>query len=245
MYKSHLEYVKNDVYLWVNCIKASGIVFFAKPGIRESVIGVPIAFLYPLVLTKTKLKDKSVLFSSILLIFSIVLGFSYLFWETGISPRFLVLFSISSALLFPFFIDYLKSTFGKFFRNPNRILKIILILLLINRLLIISFAFPGIEATLNVPNETKMVLWIDDNIPIDSNIIIQKNFNSDMDENLVFIKRVLCPREIIFFWGGGGDDYTINKNTYYLCYDDSLPEGDIVHKEKSIVLVKLRDNKLK
>lgn len=240
IYKSHLEYVAKDPHLWINYIKASGIVFFAKPGVRETVIGVPLAVLYPVVLINSKLKDRSIVFSSILMIFSVFLGVSYLFWESGFSPRSLVLFSISSALLFPFFIDYCKKILDKRFKKKSdKIMFILLILILINRLLIISFAFPEIDCNLTKTDKIKMVLWVDDNIPIESNIIIQKDFfNVDIDEgNTIFIKRALYPREVIFT----EDYYNLNEGAYYISYNSSFTDLEVIHKEKNILLIMGRD----
>lgn len=233
-YLSHLEHVAKESHLWINYIKASGIVFFAKPGVKETVIGFPLSVIYPAVIIKTKLKDRSIIFSSILMIFSICLGISYLFWKSNLSSRSLVLFSISSALLFPFFIRDSKSILNKFFRkHSDKIMHVLLILILINRLLIISFAFPEIDSNIPKTENTKIILWMDDNLPLDSIIIIEEDFYAEWGLTQVTINRILYPRKIVV----NEENYATNSPTYRLFYEKSPLRGSIIHNENNLILV--------
>jgi len=244
-YNSHIVEVKVYPSLWNTWIKESGIIFYANPSakytaIRAPILGFPLSFMYLSLFFRKRFFDKSILFSLFLLIFSFLLGISYYLYETIFSARSFVIFSISSVLLLPSFIMLMQEIFNKHFKNKSKkILYIFLILLLINRALIFSFTYPSYKNDY-IEEKSLMILWIDDNVPIESTIVIEKDFTfGEYPLNIEsHVERILYPRETIF----GEGNYTINKNTYYLCYDDSLVERGIVHKETGLVLVKLGDN---
>ena len=232
-YKEHIVDIQCYPQVWLNNIYASGIVFFAKPGVRESVIGFPLAILYPLILLKKGYRKNDILFGSLVIAFSLCLGVSYLFYKNGLAYRYKPIFAIGSALLFPQFIEFLRDLSKKILKNKySKWIIIFVILILANRALIDLFAFPEIQMANVKTEDSKMILWIDDNVPNESIIIFSENlFSNKMGLSEEYYAVLLYPR----ITAKGTEGYIDGKTCYKLGYFDS---NNIVHQENDLVLIK-------
>ncbi|HOT84881.1 MAG: hypothetical protein BWY36_00631 [Candidatus Diapherotrites archaeon ADurb.Bin253] len=233
VYQEHIVDVQYYPQVWLNSIYASGIVFFAKPGIRESVIGFPLAILYPLILLKKNYRKNDIMFGSLIIAFSLCLGVSYLFYKNGLALRYKSIFAIGSAILFPQFIEFLRDLSKKILKNKfSKWIIIFVILILANRALIDLFAFPEIEMANVKTEDSKMILWIDDNIPNDTTIILGDNvFSNQLGLTKESVLVLLYPRNIVKEIGFD----TSGKTCYKLGYFDS---NNIVHQENDLFLIR-------
>ncbi|MCC7572393.1 MAG: hypothetical protein KO464_03285 [Candidatus Methanofastidiosum sp.] len=243
-YNAHIVEVKQNPKLWNNWIKEGGIIFYRNHPPKYTpastpLIGFPLSLTYLSLFFKDKLINKSILFSLFLMVFTLILYMSYYFYETSFASRAVVFFSISSALLFPSFVKLLEEIFNKHFKNKyKKIIFIFLILLTINRVLIVSFEYPNLT-TRYITEESKMLLWMDDNLPLKSTVIIEieQDFyirdTRGLGTDVGHVTRILYPRKIIFRKG----DYNIKNPTYHLFYDKLYIEKDLIHRENDLVLV--------
>lgn len=227
VYEKHLTEFGFSPNFWLYGIYASGIVFFADFGAKALIIGFPIGILFPLVLWKYKAKDKAILFSSILLVFSVILGLSFYLFESGLAYRYKPLFSIGSALLFPYFITFVEENIQNIFNRKNlkKIVYCVVILILINRALIVTFSPPDIRRAEISEEDSRMMLWIDDNLP-NSAIIV-------LDNNIYSSEIILYPRKIVNI----KNINEINTTEYYFLTKNSLLDGDeFIHSEGNLTL---------
>jgi len=227
VYGEHLTEFGFSPNFWLYGIYASGIVFFADFGVKDLIIGFPIGILFPIVLLKYKAKDKAILFSSILLTFSVILGLSFYLFESGLAYRYKPLFSIGSALLFPYFIVFVEENIQNIFNRKNlkKIIYCFVILILINRALIVSFSPPDIRRAEVSEEESRMMLWIDDNLANSAVIVL--------DNNIYSSQLILYPRELVNIININ----EINTKEYYFLTRNSLLDGDeLIHSEGNLTL---------
>lgn len=245
-------------YLISDMIYGSGIVLGGTKGVAGSVIGFPLAILFPLLLLQKKKLDDGTLFSLILLLFSVVMGLSYLLQTNSFALRYQTSFSLSCALLFGEFVLFLKWISGMRIQKfeTEKIKKILLItiiiLILVNRILLIGIvgipAWSGGEGIhkYDYPdNHAKMVLWIDENIDKNSEISILPGVVKELQGSMLYgvnasagshshprFNDIVYPIKVY---------HTKSGTEYILCnslYDESPINYVTIHEEGELVLSK-------
>ena len=219
-------------------ISSSGIVLGGTKGF-------PLAILFPLLLLQKKKLDDGTLFSLILLLFSVGMGFSYFIQPNSLDLRYQTSFSLSCALLFGEFVLFLKwisdMRIPKF--KPEKIKKILLFtiiaLILVNRILLIGIAgipeWSGRGFQNYYPdNHAKMVLWIDDNIDKKSEISVLPGVFKELHGSVYSrFNDIVYPRKV--YHNKSGTKYIFWNSLY-----DEIPVNYVpIHKEGGLVLSKI------
>lgn len=242
LYQQHIVSVEYYPQVWIDSIYASGIVLFAKAGVRESIIGFPLGTLFPLVLIKHRKKDPFLLYASSIMIFSLILGVSYLFYTNGLALRYKPIFAISCALLFIPFLKLLEEKSKILFKDKtSKFITLFLIILLLNRGLILIAQFPFVDPSVNIEeSDVKMALWIDDNLINQSNIIVEKSVlerNSYFYENAntSYFSYLLYPRKVFYNESVKNENY----QTFSLFYGNISNKYTIVHQEGNLSLLRV------